>query len=374
MTTLGRSLWIPRMMQRYGLKPPATAAAVSDSAPSEKGQNAIQTRLEQTFTFDKLHRFDGLPLGEAIRYLDDEVRKRDPEKQGINFIISNSLDAPQPSSAIDPNTGLPIPVKPWDVSAVTIRLTALRHVRLKDVLDAITKVADHPIKYTVEEYGVVLSRKAASPDSVPAQLAPAAPLQVRTYHVDTNTFFKGLENAFGITASDFTGKSASQSALRRLLVQLGVNMDSPGKSIFYNDITGVLMVRATADDLVIVEAAIETLAGRAAAQDNPIPGTKAAPNGFRGKVEKKHTVSVFGAVRKPGLIDLPQGQEWSVVDALAAAGDLLEAADQKRIELKRHGNTTRLEFKELLDATDPSKNPRLESGDIVFVPIKKVNF
>ena len=83
---------------------------------------------------------------------------------------------------------------------------------------------------------------------------------------------------------------------------------------------------------------------------------------------------IYGAVRKPGLIDLPQGQEWSVVDALAAAGDLSEAADQKRIELKRHGNTTMLEFKGLLDATDASKNPKLESGDILFVPIKKLNF
>ena len=77
---------------------------------------------------------------------------------------------------------------------------------------------------------------------------------------------------------------------------------------------------------------------------------------------------------EPGLIDLTHGQEWSVVDALAAAGDLSEAADQKHIELKRHGNTTMLEFKGLLDATDTSKNPKLESGDSVFVLIKKLNF
>ena len=85
-------------------------------------------------------------------------------------------------------------------------------------------------------------------------------------------------------------------------------------------------------------------------------------------------MSVFGAVRKPGLIDLPQGQEWSVVDALSAAGDLSETADQKHIKLKRHGNTTIFEFRGLLDATDPSKNPKIESGDIIFVPLKKLNF
>ncbi|MEO8425554.1 MAG: M56 family metallopeptidase [Verrucomicrobiota bacterium] len=368
-----KMFWDEQMAKRYGLKMPGRDAAASGSASSDKAQNAVQTKLEQII-FDELPRFDGVPLGDAIRNLDAEVRKRDPEKHGINFIISNSLDAPQPSLAIDPNTGIPVPVEPMDVNAVTIRLAALRRVRLKDVLDAITKVADHPVKYTVEEYGVVLSRKATSLDFGQAQLAPAAPLQVRTYHVDTNMFLKGMESTFGIAVSDLTGKSANQGALRQFLVQLGVNMDSPGKSIFYNNLTGVLLVRANADDLVIVQAAIETLAGRGARQDDPIPGTGPGQNGFRGKAEKRYTVSVFGAVRKPGLIDLPQGQEWSVVDALAAAGDLSELADQKRIELKRHGNTTTLEFKGLLDAADASKNPKLESGDIVFVPTKKINF
>ena len=151
-------------------------------------------------------------------------------------------------------------------------------------------------------------------------------------------------------------------------------MDSPGKSIFYNNLTGVLMVRATADDLVIVQAAIETLAGRAAGQEDPIPGTGAGQNGFRGKAEKKDTVYVYGAVRKPGHVELPKGQEWSVVDVLAAAEVRTEEADQKRIKLTRHGNPGVVEFRGLLDATDPSKNPKIESGDAIFVPTKKINF
>src|SRR5439155_14229224 len=53
----------------------------------------------------------------------------------------------------------------------------------------------------------------------------------------------------------------TQVALRRLLTQLGVNMDVPGKAVFYTDLTGILMVRATAEDLAIVQAAIETLGG-----------------------------------------------------------------------------------------------------------------
>jgi len=58
----------------------------------------------------------------------------------------------------------------------------------------------------------------------------------------------------------------TQVALRRLLTELGVDMDIPGKALFYNDLTGILMVRATTDDLAIVQGAVETLGGVSNAQ------------------------------------------------------------------------------------------------------------
>jgi len=53
------------------------------------------------------------------------------------------------------------------------------------------------------------------------------------------------------------------------LTQLGINMDVPGKAVFYNDLTGILMVRATFEDLEIVKAAIETLGGSTGEQTAP---------------------------------------------------------------------------------------------------------
>src|SRR5208282_5211873 len=43
----------------------------------------------------------------------------------------------------------------------------LRNVDLKEVLDAVVRVADHPIQYSVEDYGVVISagKKAEAPQS-----------------------------------------------------------------------------------------------------------------------------------------------------------------------------------------------------------------
>ena len=137
-------------------------------------------------------------------------------------------------------------------------------------------------------------------------------LQVRTFKVEADKLLPGMERAFGITSDPekirqtiserekslaelltrFTDKHPlveeqreaihalkeslkrklsaqdgkapeTQVALRRLLTQLGINMDVPGKAVFYNDLTGILMVRATAEDLAIVQAAIETLGGSA---------------------------------------------------------------------------------------------------------------
>ena len=147
-------------------------------------------------------------------------------------------------------------------------------MRLKDVLNAIVKVADHPIQYSVEEYGVVFSANddaiAARTPSAPQAAAPSW-LQVRTFRVETNTFLAGLESAFGITVSDLSNTGAPaerskkiQATLRQLLSQLGIDMNAANKSVFYNDLTGIVMVRATREDLDIVQAAIETLGGQPA--------------------------------------------------------------------------------------------------------------
>lgn len=140
-------------------------------------------------------------------------------------------------------------------------------MRLKDVLDAVVKVADKPIEYSVEDYGLVFSAApnpaAGSGSALRGKALEAAPLQVRTFRVDTNNFLAGLKRAFA-TGSELK-ENATPDQIRSVLVdvftRLGINMDLPGKTVFYNDLTGIVMVRATFDDLEIVRAAIETLGG-----------------------------------------------------------------------------------------------------------------
>jgi hypothetical protein len=67
------------------------------------------------------------------------------------------------AAPIDPATGLPavLPVvaaEPIDINGIGIRIVpALNDVRLTDVLDAIVKVAEIPIMYSVTDYAVVFS-------------------------------------------------------------------------------------------------------------------------------------------------------------------------------------------------------------------------
>jgi type II secretory pathway component GspD/PulD (secretin) len=91
-----------------------------------------------------------------------------------------------------------------DASSINVKLT-LSDVRLADVLDAIVLVADHPIKYSVEDYAIVFSARGPEPMQ----------LETRTFKLDPNTFYQGLESvgaeSFGSASSSSSGSGGSSS-------------------------------------------------------------------------------------------------------------------------------------------------------------------
>jgi hypothetical protein len=119
--------------------------------------------------------FDGLPLAEVLKVLSDESIKRDPDKAGVNFLINPNVPSVAPAGAVDPATGLPLaaPAEQFDVTAVAVKFNLpLRNVTMKDVLDAIVIVADHPLEYTLEDYAVVFSAKPETFAGAPVMFAP----------------------------------------------------------------------------------------------------------------------------------------------------------------------------------------------------------
>ena len=154
------------------LAPSGARAQAKDEAKSPAtgggGREAIIHKLER-IRLDKVS-YDGLPLSEVVLNLRIEAQKRDPENKGINFLLNPNPDAGEaaatPAPSIGPD-GKPLPAAPAeriDLSSVSIKIAPpLNDVRLLDVLDAVVKVADTPIKYAIEDYGVVISPRGAGP-------------------------------------------------------------------------------------------------------------------------------------------------------------------------------------------------------------------
>src|SRR4029077_16848991 len=96
-----------------------------------------------------------VPLSEVVRNLREEVKRRDPEKRGINFLINPQT--PATAVTIDPTTGQPISppasssTEP-DINTVAVTIPSLTNTRLADVLDAIISVAQPPVKYSILDY------------------------------------------------------------------------------------------------------------------------------------------------------------------------------------------------------------------------------
>ena len=296
------------------------------------GRNAIQSKLHRIILNEVV--FEGLSLPTVLTYLSEQALQRDPEKQGINFLINpNVVVAAAPPPLIDPTTGAVTPApmpEPLIMDQVMVRISpAMRQVRLIDLLEAVVKVASAPIKYTVEEYAVVISQK--PPDAVA--------LETRIFKVDPNTFVEGLQavgvfplgsliqssgstggggggfggggggvggggggigggggggvfdvprvyvaggggGGFGGGGGGFGGggggiggggtggglpgvtstnmTQASQDLVRAFFTAAGVNMLPPNQ-LYFNDRRGILMVRATSQELDIIQKAIEVL-------------------------------------------------------------------------------------------------------------------
>jgi Flp pilus assembly secretin CpaC len=213
-------------------------------------------RLEKFSTGDA-----GQPLREVLAQLNGESKFRDPERKGIDFVI---------------NSGGTNAAAPEDVGGLIIKIPGLKDVRLADVLDAIVLVAEHPIKYSIRDSDVIFSAKSSE---VPQ-------LFMRTFRVDPNTFYSGLENvstqSFGsfpksssgmeigdgpdwspsnpVYVTTQTSATTPSMLARKFFTSLGIDLQNPpGKSVFYGDRLGVLFVKATEADLDTIERAIQML-------------------------------------------------------------------------------------------------------------------
>jgi hypothetical protein len=51
--------------------------------------------------------------------------------------------------------------------------------------------------------------------------------------------------------------------LAQFLATLGVDIQAPNRAVFYNDLSGILLVRASEEEIPLIDAAMETLGATA---------------------------------------------------------------------------------------------------------------
>jgi general secretion pathway protein D len=215
------------------------------------------------------------------------------------------------------------PAQQTDINSINVKISPpLTDIRLADALDAIVTVADQPIKYSILDYAVVFSLKGQESAPLTSRRFKVDPNTFiqgleSVGGLDFSSFAGGGVGggggaggggiggggAGGISGGSQSGQGGSGSVVPRVNVVSGsiggggaagggqgggqsgagiigvtrtnfmasvqsaviaffraegVNLDPP-KSVFFNDREGSLWVRATTEDLDIIEQAIQTL-------------------------------------------------------------------------------------------------------------------
>ena len=88
------------------------------------------------------------------------------------------------------------------------------------------------------------------------------------------------------------------------------------------------------------------------------------------KEYKKRVVAVWGKVQRPGLVELPNEQPMTIIEAISAAGGFMPTAKESDIQVTRKGEEKPLPFdmKDLKKVTDPKKMFYLRDKDTIYVP------
>ena len=251
--------------------------------------------------FDSIN-YPDVTLQSALADLSKRVKDKDPDGKGINFLdirtpVARLLEADADGRPVAPN----LDKDSVDITQVRVRVS-LQNVRLADVLDAITKTADHPIKYQMDDYGIYFSLRDTNEPT---------PLEIRTFKVDPNIFIQGLQGVVGVPVAGGVGGGVSPTAgqvsvtggggigagngiqyvtgsdstavigqaIRAFFNAAGVVLNS-NAVVFFNDRKGTLTVRATSQDLDLIEQAIATI-------NTPQPTTDTPPGGAGpGRIEQ----------------------------------------------------------------------------------------
>jgi Mg-chelatase subunit ChlD len=193
------------------------------NAPTNGTSSSVEEKLGR-LRFDAVN-YDRLPLSAVLQTLNEETRKLDPEKRGVNLLVdSSSRPGRGDQAGVDPTTGLPTPAAPAspDIASVEVKFpNLLKNASLSNVLDAVVKSAEVPIKYSVESNGVVFSidqEELGRQKEQAKQVAARAAAGVPQPEVETS---ENMFSTFSLNVSDVSFKLAAASLEQGKMPELG---------------------------------------------------------------------------------------------------------------------------------------------------------
>ena len=135
-----------------------------------------------------------------------------------------------------------------DVREFIIRIEPpLKRVRMADALDAITKVSDRPLKYSIEDYAVMFTQR----------LPENAQFFNRTFRVDPNTFWQGLVSVsseeVGVEGSNSSSSNSSGSSTGGYVARVYTAGNSSGSGGMSNNSGGLPYVTMELDSGMVQE-------------------------------------------------------------------------------------------------------------------------
>jgi hypothetical protein len=217
--------------------------------------------------------YDELPLAVVLMDLSELARRHDPAMIGVNFVvvparIPAEAESKEGRGPLLDAMGNPVKApknrtktKDADIWDLRIRINQpMKNASLKDLLNAIVVGAAHPIRYIVEDYGIVfevLDRKVA------------ASLETAEYQLRIDTFVMGALGVMGpqvISDGDqaFSAVPLDES-VNRLFAAAGISGFSETNMIrgvfaSCNTNTGIFTVRVRKNEVAVVDQLLGLLA------------------------------------------------------------------------------------------------------------------
>jgi hypothetical protein len=135
-------------------------------ADPERGRRLVEKKMEE-IRIEEYQVPQAVELSEVLKNLHTLARKLDPEKRGVNIVLSSIVEDRRFTPIFDVEGKMPGALEDY-----TVKISSpLRNISLRELLDAIVNAAVPPVgnegapglRYSIEEYGVVFRQRIKDP-------------------------------------------------------------------------------------------------------------------------------------------------------------------------------------------------------------------